>query len=114
MRVGIHIGRPQRIGSDWLGVEVNIAAGVMECADKGDVLIFGATLQRLTPEQLDELGVHAKRVHRALFAQRLNGIPADMAIYRLETRGSSQLNPVTGPTARHPLRLRALLVQAGW
>ena len=39
MRVGIHTGRPQRIGSDWLGVDVNIAARVMECASKGGVLI---------------------------------------------------------------------------
>ena len=86
MRVGIHTGRPQRIGSDWLGVDVNIAARVMECADKGEVLISGATLQRLTPEQLDELGVQAKRVRRAMFAHRPTGVPADITIYRLETR----------------------------
>lgn len=30
MRVGIHTGRPQRIGSDWLGVDVNITARVMD------------------------------------------------------------------------------------
>lgn len=29
MRIGIHAGTPQRIGSDWLGVDVNIAARVM-------------------------------------------------------------------------------------
>ena len=35
MRAGIHTGRPQRIGGDWLGVDVNIAARVMErpCAE---------------------------------------------------------------------------------
>ena len=49
MRVGIHTGRPQRIGSDWLGVDVNIAVRVMECADKGDVLISGATPQLADP-----------------------------------------------------------------
>ena len=86
MRVGIHTGRPQRIGSDWLGVDVNIAARVMECADKGGVLISGATQQRLTPEQLDELGVTARRVRRAVFAHRPTGVPAEINIYRLETR----------------------------
>ena len=89
MRVGIHTGRPQRIGSDWLGVDVNIAARVMECADKDGVLISGATLERLTPEQLDELGVTAKRVHRSMFAHRLLGVPADITMYRLETRRHS-------------------------
>lgn len=34
MRVGIHTGRPQRLASDWLGVDVNIAARVMERATK--------------------------------------------------------------------------------
>jgi class 3 adenylate cyclase len=86
MRVGIHTGRPQRIGSDWLGVDVNIAARVMECASKGGVLISGATLEHLTPEQLDELGVAAKRLRRPLLAQRLSGVPSDITIYRLETR----------------------------
>ena len=86
MRVGIHTGRPQRIGSDWLGVDVNIAARVMECAGKGGVLVSGATLERLTPEQLDELGVYAKRLRRPMFAHRLSGLPPDITMYRLETR----------------------------
>ena len=89
MRVGIHTGRPQRIGSDWLGVDVNIAARVMECVDKDGVLISGATLEWLTPEQLDELGVTAKRVHRSMFAHRLLGVPADITMYHLETRRHS-------------------------
>jgi class 3 adenylate cyclase len=86
LRVGIHTGQPHRIGSDWLGTDVNIAARVMECTDKGEVLISGATLQRLTPEQLDELGIHAKRVRHAMFAHQPTGVPDDFAIYRLETR----------------------------
>ncbi len=86
MRVGIHTGHPQRIGSDWLGVDVNIAARVMESAGKGGVLITGATLERLTPEQLDELGVSPKRLRRAMFAPRLSGVPPGITMYRLETR----------------------------
>lgn len=86
MRVGIHTGRPQRIGSDWLGVDVNIAARVMENAGKGGVLITGATLAHLTAEQRDELGVYAKRLRRPVFGQRLNGVPADVTMYRLEIR----------------------------
>jgi class 3 adenylate cyclase len=86
MRVGIHTGRPQRIGSDWLGVDVNIAARVMESAGRGGVLMTGSTLGLLTREQLDELGVHAKRLRRPVFAQRLSGVPSDITMYRLETR----------------------------
>jgi len=86
MRVGIHTGRPQRIGSDWLGVDVNIAARVMESAGKGGLLLSGATVERLSPEQLDELGVDVKRVRRPVFTPRPSGVPADITMYRLETR----------------------------
>ena len=86
MRVGIHTGRPQQIGSDWLGVDVNIAARVMENAGKGGVLITDATLERLTPEQLEELGVYPKRLRRPVFAHRLSGVPPDITMYRLEGR----------------------------
>ena len=86
MRVGIHTGRPQRIGSDWLGVDVNVAARVMESAGKGGVLITGATLQHLTQQQLDDLGVDVKRLRRPMFSNRLSGVPPDITLYRLETR----------------------------
>ena len=46
MRVGIHTGRPQRIGSDWLGVDVNIAARVMERATRGELVVSAPTLER--------------------------------------------------------------------
>ncbi|MBV9350286.1 MAG: adenylate/guanylate cyclase domain-containing protein [Mycobacterium sp.] len=86
MRVGVHTGRPQRLGSDWLGVDVNIAARVMERATKGGIMVSGPTLDKIPQSKLDELGVVAKRVHKPLFGSRPAGIPADMAIYRLQTR----------------------------
>lgn len=86
MRFGIHTGRPQRIGSDWLGVDVNIAARVMERATKGGVVVSGATLDLLPPGRLDELGVTAKRVRRQVFAAKPSGVPADLTMYWLKTR----------------------------
>jgi class 3 adenylate cyclase len=86
MRVGIHTGRPQKIGSDWLGVDVNVAARVMESAAKGGVLVSGPTLEKLTPEDLDALGVVAKRLRRPMFSHRPTGVPADINMYRLQTR----------------------------
>jgi class 3 adenylate cyclase len=86
MRIGIHTGRPQKIGSDWLGVDVNIAARVMESAGKGGVLVSGPTLEKIDPDQMAALGVRAKRMRRPLFANRPSGVPADITMYRLETR----------------------------
>ena len=84
MRVGIHTGRPQRLASDWLGVDVNVAARVMERATRGGVMVSGTTLDQLPQADLDALGVTARRVHRSVFAGKTPGLPTDLAIYRLK------------------------------
>jgi class 3 adenylate cyclase len=89
MRVGIHTGRPQRLGADWLGVDVNVAARVMERGTKGGVMVSGVTLDQLAQSDLDALGITAKRVHRSVFAGRTPGLPADLAIYRLKASGET-------------------------
>jgi len=86
IRFGLHTGRPQRIGSDWLGVDVNIAARVMERATKGGIMVSGTTLDLIEQGDLDALGVTAKRVRRQVFGSRQNGVPADLTMYRLKTR----------------------------
>ena len=83
MRAGIHTGRPQRIGSDWLGVDVNVAARVMERATRGGLIISGATLEKISAEELESLGVSTKRVRRQVFAPRQSGVPADLVMYRV-------------------------------
>ena len=89
MRVGIHTGRPQRIGSDWLGVDVNIAARVMARATRGELVISQATLDGLSAEDLDTLGVDAKRLRKQVFAAKQDGVPADFVMYRLKSRRPS-------------------------
>jgi class 3 adenylate cyclase len=86
MRVGVHTGRPQRIGSDWLGVDVNIAARVMERATKGELVVSAATLDRISDEDFESLGVTAKRLRRQVFTAKQDGVPADLTMYRLKTR----------------------------
>ncbi|PRC41307.1 adenylate/guanylate cyclase domain-containing protein [Mycobacterium sp. ITM-2017-0098] len=85
MRVGIHTGRPQRIGSDWLGIDVNLAARVMERATRGELVVSEATLDRIPPEEFDTLAVTAKKLRRQVFAPRQEGVPPDFAMYRLRT-----------------------------
>ena len=89
MRVGVHTGHPQRIGSDWLGVDVNIAARVMERATRGELIVSQATLERLSEEDFESLDVTAKRVRRQLFTPRVAGMPEDLALYRLSPRRQS-------------------------
>lgn len=86
MWVGIHTGRPQRIGSDWLGVDVNIAARVMERATRGELVVSRATLDGISDEDFESLGVEAKRLRKQVFTAKQDGVPADFTMYRLKTR----------------------------
>jgi class 3 adenylate cyclase len=86
MRVGIHTGRPQRIGSDWLGVDVNIAARVMERATRGELVVSQSTLDGISEHDFAALGVEAKRLRKQVFTAKQDGVPADLIMYRLKTR----------------------------
>jgi class 3 adenylate cyclase len=86
MRVGVHTGRPQRIGSDWLGVDVNIAARVMERATRGELVVSATTLEQISDEDFETLGVTAKRLRKQVFTAKQDGVPADLTMYRLKTR----------------------------
>ena len=39
LRAGIHSGKPRKLGGDYLGVDVNIAARVVEAAKPQQVLV---------------------------------------------------------------------------
>ncbi|MEB3024027.1 adenylate/guanylate cyclase domain-containing protein [[Mycobacterium] crassicus] len=84
MRAGIHTGRPQRLADDWLGVDVNIAARVMDRAVKGGIVVSGPTLERIDPADLEDLGVVAKRARRQVLTAKTSGVPADLTMYRLK------------------------------
>jgi class 3 adenylate cyclase len=86
MRAGIHTGRPQHLGGDWLGVDVNIAARVMDRATRGELIISAKTLEEIPVVELESLQVTVKRVRRQVFGPRQEGIPPDLVMYRLKTR----------------------------
>ena len=51
LRTGVHVGRPRRVGGDYLGVDVNIAARVGEAAKGGEVLISDPAYAALDEER---------------------------------------------------------------
>lgn len=53
MRAGVHSGRPRKLGGDYLGVDVNVAARVGEAADASEVLVSEAACARLDGERFD-------------------------------------------------------------
>ena len=47
LRAGIHFGKPRKLGSDYFGVDVNVAARVADAAGPSQVLVSEAVCERL-------------------------------------------------------------------
>jgi adenylate cyclase len=47
LRTGIHLGRPRKIGGDYFGIDVNIAARLSEAAEPDEILVSDRTLKAL-------------------------------------------------------------------
>ena len=76
LRTGIHHGRPRKLGGDYLGVDVNIAARVAAAAKPGEVLVSEAACARL-----DERAFTLKK--RRFKAK---GAPKDLVVLAVEPR----------------------------
>ena len=73
LRTGIHLGRPRKVGGDYLGVDVNIAARLCEEANPGEILVSDRALLELDPSRMT--GRHRRF--------RAKGAPKDLAVYSL-------------------------------
>jgi class 3 adenylate cyclase len=74
VRAGVHVGRPRRVGRDYLGVDVNIAARIGEAAKGGEVLVSQSACDGLDPDTF-ELG-RRRRLRAA-------GAPRDLSVRRV-------------------------------
>jgi adenylate cyclase len=74
IRAGVHFGAPRRIGSDYLGVDVNIAARVADAAKAGEVLVSDAAAKLLVYD-----GLKTGRTRRL----RAEGAPRDTHVQRV-------------------------------
>ena len=78
VRAGLHTGTPKRLGGDYLGVDVNIAARVAERAAGGEVVVSDATL-----EGIDVSGLV---VRRKVGLGRPKGVPSDVKMFLVSRR----------------------------
>jgi adenylate cyclase len=75
LRAGVHTGRPRRLGGDYFGVDVNVAARVAEAAGAGEVLISDAVHSKVEGDT-----VQLKRRWR--FSAK--GAPKGLKVYAAE------------------------------
>ncbi len=77
IRAGMHLGCPQRIGGDYLGVDVNIAARIAEGAGSDELLVSEPVLEQL---DADSLKVRKKRFYRG------KGVPPEINVYSVKPK----------------------------
>lgn len=73
LRTGIHLGRPRKVGGDYLGVDVNVAARLCAAAKPGEVLASDRALLKLDPAAVSS----KNRRFRA------KGVPKEIAVYSI-------------------------------
>jgi adenylate cyclase len=69
LRAGLHFGKPRKLGGDYLGVDVNIAARLAENAGADEILVSDKLL-----EKLDRDRINTKKKKRF----KVKGVPEDM------------------------------------
>lgn len=79
MRAGLHFGTPQQIGTDYIGVDVNVAARLCEAASPNEVMVSDEVQRRL--------GDAARKLHRR-HRRDLDGVPGGLGLYGLAVDGA--------------------------
>jgi adenylate cyclase len=77
----MHVGRPRRLGGDYFGVDVTIAARLAEEAAPDELLVSDAVLARLGDG--DGATPPARRKRRF----KVKGVPKDLSAYALSEPG---------------------------
>jgi adenylate cyclase len=77
IRSGVHVGKPRKIGGDYLGVDVNIAARLTEGAAPDEVLVSQSARAQLGDDEFD-----FKRQRRF----KAKGAPKDMEVFAVTPR----------------------------
>jgi adenylate cyclase len=75
IRAGIHVGKPRKVGKDYFGVDVNIAARVADGAKPGELLLSDAALEAVGS---DKVKVKERPLRDA------KGVPEDLRVYAVK------------------------------
>jgi adenylate cyclase len=78
LRAGVHLGRPRKVGGDYLGIDVNVAARVGEAA-KGDEVLISS----IAADGIDEGEFKLGRSKRL----KAEGAPDELYVSSVKPRG---------------------------
>jgi len=75
MRAGMHVGRPRKVGRDYVGVDVNIAARIADDAGPDELLISDSVIAAVGKDRVKARG-------RQLLDAK--GVPEDFSVYAVK------------------------------
>ena len=78
LRAGVHVGKPRKLGGDYYGVDVNVAARVAGAARAGEVLVSDPARERLEDETVS--------LQRRRF--KAKGAPKDLKVFIAKRDGA--------------------------
>jgi len=78
LRAGIHFGKPRKLGSDYFGVDVNVAARVADAAGPGEVLISESVCEQIAGSDMEL---------RRRWRFKARGAPKDLKVYSAKLDG---------------------------
>ena len=98
IRAGLHVGSPRKVGKDYFGVDVNIAARVADGAGPGELLLSDAALEAIGSD-----GIKVKS--RPLLDAK--GVPEDFRVYavsrpQVSPAATSSCGSATSSRSRWP------------
>jgi adenylate cyclase len=76
----MHTGNPRKLGGDYLGVDVNIAARVSQKATAGEILASQTTVALLDPATV------VSRRKRTFALMRVKGVPDELEVFAVTPR----------------------------
>jgi adenylate cyclase len=80
IRSGMHTGNPRRLGGDYLGIDVNIAARVADKATAGEILASQSTVALLDPDRV------ATKKRRSFALLKVKGVPNELEVYAVSPK----------------------------
>jgi adenylate cyclase len=80
IRAGMHTGNPRKLGGDYLGIDVNIAARVAQKATASEILATQSAVADLDPATV------VTRRKRSFALVRAKGVPDELEVYALSPR----------------------------
>jgi adenylate cyclase len=75
IRAALHTGTPRSLGTDYIGVDVNVAARLADRARGDEILVSDSVRAKLDPSRV------ATRRKKSLLLSRIKGVPSDVAVY---------------------------------